>query len=42
MLLEELAKANRIDGLTKVFNRKHWEECLDREFSRAQADMAMT
>lgn len=34
--LEELAKANRIDGLTKVFNRKHWEECLDKEFSRAR------
>jgi len=34
--LEELAKANRIDGLTQVFNRKHWEECLDREFSRAR------
>jgi diguanylate cyclase (GGDEF)-like protein len=34
--LEELAKANRIDGLTQVFNRKHWEECLDQEFSRAR------
>ena len=34
--LEELAKANRIDGLTQVFNRKHWEECLDKEFSRAR------
>jgi len=34
--LEELAKANRIDGLTQIFNRKHWEECLDKEFSRAR------
>lgn len=34
--LDELAKANRIDGLTQVFNRKHWEECLDKEFSRAR------
>ncbi|MCO4797864.1 MAG: sensor domain-containing diguanylate cyclase [Colwelliaceae bacterium] len=34
--LEELSKANRIDGLTQVFNRKHWEECLDKEFSRAR------
>lgn len=34
--LEELARANRIDGLTQVFNRKHWEECLDKEFSRAR------
>ncbi|AOW76748.1 diguanylate cyclase [Colwellia sp. PAMC 20917] len=34
--LEELAQANRIDGLTQVFNRKHWEECLEKEFSRAR------
>ncbi|OKY25923.1 MULTISPECIES: sensor domain-containing diguanylate cyclase [Thalassotalea] len=34
--LEELAKANRIDGLTQIFNRKHWEECLEKEFSRAR------
>ena len=33
--LEELALANRIDGLTQIFNRKHWEECLAKEFSRA-------
>lgn len=33
--LDELAIANRIDGLTKAFNRKHWEECLAKEFSRA-------
>lgn len=34
--LNELALANRIDGLTQVFNRKHWEECLAKEFSRAK------
>jgi diguanylate cyclase (GGDEF)-like protein len=34
--LEELAQANRIDGLTQIFNRKHWEECLEKEFSRAR------
>jgi len=34
--LEDLAQANRIDGLTQVFNRKHWEECLEKEFSRAR------
>lgn len=34
--LSDLALANRIDGLTQIFNRKHWEECLAKEFSRAQ------
>lgn len=34
--LDELALANRIDGLTQVFNRKHWEECLAKEFARAR------
>ena len=34
--LEELAQSNRIDGLTQIFNRKHWEECLEKEFSRAR------
>jgi diguanylate cyclase (GGDEF)-like protein len=33
--LNELALSNRIDGLTQAFNRKHWEECLASEFSRA-------
>jgi diguanylate cyclase (GGDEF)-like protein len=33
--LQELALSNRIDGLTQAFNRKHWEECLAVEFSRA-------
>ncbi|QOL25718.1 diguanylate cyclase [Thalassotalea sp. LPB0316] len=42
--LDELAMANRIDGLTQIFNRKHWEECLGQEFSRARrydADLAL-
>jgi len=34
--LEDLAVANRIDGLTQIFNRKHWEECLAKEFSRSK------
>ncbi|GLX79376.1 diguanylate cyclase [Thalassotalea insulae] len=34
--LEDLAKANKIDGLTQIFNRKHWEECLAKEFARAR------
>ena len=34
--LDELALANRIDGLTQIFNRKHWEECLAQEYSRAR------
>lgn len=34
--LQELARSNRIDGLTQIYNRKHWEECLTKEFSRAQ------
>ena len=34
--LEQLALSNKIDGLTQAFNRKHWEECLAKEFSRAR------
>jgi len=34
--LQELALSNCIDGLTQAFNRKHWEECLAAEFSRAR------
>ena len=33
--LADLEQANRIDGLTQVYNRKHWEECLSQEFDRA-------
>ena len=31
--LEELS---RIDGLTGLYNRRYWQECLDDEFGRAQ------
>ena len=34
--LEDLAEANRVDGLTRAFNRRHWEECMAQEFSRAR------
>jgi diguanylate cyclase (GGDEF)-like protein len=34
--MQELELANRIDGLTQIFNRKHWEGCLEQEFSRAR------
>lgn len=34
--MAELEKANRIDGLTGIYNRRHWEETLTNEFSRAR------
>ena len=34
--MEDLALSNRIDGLTQIYNRKHWEECLSQEFARAR------
>ncbi len=34
--LGELAQMSRIDGLTQIYNRKHWEECLAQEFSKAK------
>ncbi len=33
---EKLKIANRIDGLTQIFNRTHWNICLEKEFCRAQ------
>ena len=33
--MDELELSNRIDGLTQIYNRKHWEESLEQEFSRA-------
>lgn len=33
--MNDLALSNRIDGLTQIFNRKHWEDCLAQEFARA-------
>ncbi|MCH2056144.1 MAG: GGDEF domain-containing protein [Thalassotalea sp.] len=32
----ELEQANRMDGLTRIFNRKHWEDTLAKEFVRAK------
>lgn len=34
--MADLALSNRIDGLTQIFNRKHWEDSLAQEFSRAR------
>lgn len=33
--MEQLELANRTDGLTKVFNRRYWEEQFTMEFNRA-------
>lgn len=33
---QELAILSQTDGLTKLFNRAHWEECLEREYKRWQ------
>lgn len=34
--LDELALISRIDGLTQIYNRKYWEECLAQEFAKAK------
>lgn len=34
--MKELELATRIDGLTQVYNRKFWEECLTKEFARSK------
>lgn len=34
--MQELELATRIDGLTRIYNRKHWEEALAAEFSRTR------
>lgn len=34
--LAELEISNSIDGLTQIYNRKHWQACLVKEFSRAK------
>ncbi|NMP32146.1 diguanylate cyclase [Thalassotalea sp. M1531] len=34
--MKQLELANRIDGLTRIYNRKYWEEALGKEFARAQ------
>lgn len=33
--LDELAQMSRIDGLTKIYNRRHWEESLHQEVAKA-------
>ncbi|MCL2914553.1 sensor domain-containing diguanylate cyclase [Shewanella corallii] len=32
----ELAELSQIDGLTKLYNRRHWQDLLNREFERYQ------
>jgi len=34
--LDELAQISRIDGLTQIYNRRHWQESLKQEFAKAQ------
>jgi diguanylate cyclase (GGDEF)-like protein len=34
--LEELALISRIDGLTQIFNRRHWQESLEQEYAKAR------
>jgi len=34
--LDELANISRIDGLTQVYNRRHWQESLEQEYAKAQ------
>jgi diguanylate cyclase (GGDEF)-like protein len=33
--LDELAIMSRIDGLTQIYNRKHWQESLEQEHAKA-------
>jgi len=37
-----LEESNRVDGLTQLFNRSHWESCLTRECKRSQRYAAKT
>lgn len=34
--LDELAQLSRIDGLTQVYNRRHWQESLQQEYAKAR------
>ncbi len=34
--LDELAKMSRIDGLTQIYNRRHWQESLKQEYAKAR------
>jgi len=33
--LDELALMSRIDGLTQIYNRKHWQDSLEQEYAKA-------
>lgn len=33
--LDELAQLSRIDGLTQIYNRRHWQESLEQEYAKA-------
>ncbi len=35
-VLAELEEASRTDGLTQLYNRRHWQDRLDEEFSRSR------
>ena len=34
--LAELAQISRIDGLTQIYNRRHWQESLEQEYAKAR------
>ncbi len=34
--LDELATISRIDGLTQIYNRRHWQGSLEQEYAKAQ------
>jgi diguanylate cyclase (GGDEF)-like protein len=34
--LIELEKISRIDGLTQIYNRRHWQESLEQEYAKAR------
>ncbi|GAW94677.1 diguanylate cyclase [Colwellia marinimaniae] len=34
--LEELAQMSRIDGLTQIYNRRHWQESLAQEYAKSR------
>ncbi|HCM46813.1 MAG TPA: GGDEF domain-containing protein [Colwellia sp.] len=34
--LIELEKISRIDGLTQIYNRRHWQESLEQEYSKSR------
>lgn len=34
--LAEIAQISRIDGLTQVYNRRHWQDTLEQEYAKAR------